>query len=246
MSPPCGRAVVHLRPRPWNPPRRDRSSDRHAGPYGWVPPRESCAGGRLGDVRRRIRFRLDRGVLHRLQMNAEAGAALPSATERASRAHERIEEGRFRDFDPFVQPGKHAAGDSTTVRRARKRPKELVGGPASRLAAAPNKSGVVALRPGPSLGGLAAIEPGSRDRPEDRSPVRSGGSHLPLRARRNVLSATGLPQPPYPRTSDEPPERYPRLSRRCGRNVDGSACSIRARSAKRRFHRLEVGRWHDC
>ena len=40
--------------------------------------------------------------------------------------------------------------------------------------------------PGPSLAGLAALEPGSRDRPVDHSSDRSGGSHLPLRARRNV------------------------------------------------------------
>src|SRR5438552_16414466 len=40
--------------------------------------------------------------------------------------------------------------------------------------------------PGPSFGCLATSEPGSRDLPEDRSSNRSGGSHLPLRARRNV------------------------------------------------------------
>ncbi len=40
------------------------------------------------------------------------------------------------------------------------------------LPSAPNKSGVSGCRPGPSFAGLATIEPGSRDRPEDRSPVR--------------------------------------------------------------------------
>jgi hypothetical protein len=67
-----------------------------------------------------------------------------------------------------------------------KAPEGTGGRTASRLAAAPNKSGVTAFRPGPSLDGLATVEPGSRTVPEDRSPVRSGGSHLPLRAGRTL------------------------------------------------------------
>jgi hypothetical protein len=89
--------------------------------------------------------------------------------------------------------------------------------------------------PGSSLGGLTTIEPGSRDRPEDRSPVRSGGSHLPLRARRNVPAAVVGPQPPYPRTSEESLPAYPRLSPRCGWHVDEQGCNIRATSGRRRF-----------
>ena len=89
-------------------------------------------------------------------------------------------------------PGAHGAMPDT-----RKRPKELVGAqPFS------GSSGYEQVRspwspPGPSLAGLAALEPGSRDRPVDHSSDRSGGSHLPLRARRNVragamTSTTGL------------------------------------------------------
>jgi hypothetical protein len=59
-----------------------------------------------------------------------------------------------------------------------------VGGPAGRFAAAPNKSRVPALRPRPSLSDLAATEPGSRDRPEDRSPVRSVVRLAALHSRR--------------------------------------------------------------
>jgi hypothetical protein len=138
----------------------------------------------------------------------------------------------------------HTAELDETVARRRplpdlpsttKRPKELVGGPANRFVSAPNKSGVDTLRPGPSFGGLAAIEPGSRDRPEDRSPVRSGGSHLPLRAGRNVLGAAMTPQPPYPRTSLETAPAYPPLSNRCGWHVDDPFCNICATRARRRF-----------
>ena len=111
-----------------------------------------------------------------------------------------------------------------------------MGGPAGRLATAPNKSGVLALRPGPSLAGLAALEPGSRDRPEDHSPVRSGGSHLPLRARRNVARGPQAPQRPYPRTAPDRPDSYPRDSGR----VDDlwrtkAPSSIRDRTVGRRF-----------
>jgi hypothetical protein len=133
--------------------------------------------------------------------------------------------------------------------RTTKRPKELVGGPASRLVTAPNKSGVVTLRPRPSLGGLATIEPGSRDRPEDRSSDRSGGSHLPLRARRNVSAGASRPQPPYPPTSQKTLVAYPRLSRICGRHVDDPFCKAPATSAQ---HRCGVdsgdggGRWRTC
>ena len=74
--------------------------------------------------------------------------------------------------------------------------------------------------PGPSLAGLAALEPGSRDPPEDRSPRRSGGSHLPLRARRNVRAAAGEPQRAYPRTCVGTARPYPRTCERCGRVVD--------------------------
>src|SRR4026207_710320 len=42
-----------------------------------------------------------------------------------------------------------------------KAPEGTGGRTASRLAPAPNKSGVVTLRPRPSLAGLAAVEPGS-------------------------------------------------------------------------------------
>ena len=127
-----------------------------------------------------------------------------------------------------------------------KAPEGTGGRTTCRLVTAPNKSGVLTLRPGSSLDGLATIEPGSRDRPEDRSPVRSGGSHLPLRARRNVPAGSIRPQPPYPRTSSESPAAYPRDSPECGRNVDGHACNIHASRARRRFPRREVGRWHDC
>jgi hypothetical protein len=89
--------------------------------------------------------------------------------------------------------------------------------------------------PGSSFGGLAAIEPGSRDRPEDRSPVRSGGSHLPLRAGRNVPAGLVGPQPPYPRTSPEMCRAYPRVSGRCGWHVDDPSCNIRVTRPRRRF-----------
>jgi hypothetical protein len=76
--------------------------------------------------------------------------------------------------------------------------------------------------PRPSLPGLATSEPGSRYRPEDRSPVRPGGSHLPLRARQKVPAGPLRPQRPYPRTCRESRPAYPRLSHRCGRHVDDS------------------------
>lgn len=116
----------------------------------------------------------------------------------------------------------------------RKAPEGTGGRTAGRCAPAPNKSGVVTLRPGPSLAGLAAVEPGSWDRPEDRSPVRPGGSHLPLRARRNVLAGAARPQRPYPRTSSEPWSAYPRTSTGCGRHVDGLLCNARATSVDHR------------
>jgi hypothetical protein len=83
--------------------------------------------------------------------------------------------------------------------RTRKRPKELVGtshstGPEATASRSPKSP------PGSSLADLATIEPGSRDRSEDRSPVRSGGSHLPLRARRNVRPGVIAPQGACPRT----------------------------------------------
>ncbi len=89
--------------------------------------------------------------------------------------------------------------------------------------------------PGSSFGGLATIEPGSRDRPGDRSPLRSGGSHLPLRAGRNVLAEPMTPQQPYPRTSREMGLAYPRLSTGCGWDVDDPDCNIRATRSRRRF-----------
>jgi hypothetical protein len=74
--------------------------------------------------------------------------------------------------------------------RTWKRPKELVGtgrstGPEATASRSPWSP------PGSSLDDLTTFEPGSRDRSEDRSPVRSGGSHLPLRARRNVRPGPG-------------------------------------------------------
>jgi hypothetical protein len=107
------------------------------------------------------------------------------------------------------------------AQHTRKRPKELVGGPLVGSHRLRNESGVVTLRPGPSLAGLAAVEPGSRDRPEDRSPVRSGGSHLPLRARRTLPAGTTAPQRSYPRSCGKSIGAYPRLCSRCGRHVDG-------------------------
>ena len=93
-----------------------------------------------------------------------------------------------------------------------------------------------ALRPGPSLAGLAALEPGSWDRPEDRSSVRPGGSHLPLRARRNVSAAPLWPQRPYPRSCGTGPRSYPRVGHHCGRTVEqvspaGRPASPRGHSA---------------
>ena len=114
-----------------------------------------------------------------------------------------------------------------------KAPEGTGGRTAGRCAPAPNKSGVVTPRPGSSLAGLAAVEPGSWDRPEDRSPVRPGGSHLPLRARRNVPATAARPQRPYPRTSPESSSAYPRTSTGCGRHVDGLHCNARATSDRR-------------
>jgi hypothetical protein len=75
---------------------------------------------------------------------------------------------------------------------ARTKAPEGTGGTTGRSVCAGSETspGVFAYRPRSSLDGLAASEPGSRDRPEDHSPVRSVGSHLPLRARTNV-AATG-------------------------------------------------------
>ena len=97
-------------------------------------------------------------------------------------------------------------------RRTRKRPKELV-----RHRPFDGSRGFEQVRspwspPGPSLAGLATSEPGSRDRPEDHSSNRSGGSHLPLRARRNVRPGPRPPQGACPRTCAQAGRSYPRTS----------------------------------
>jgi len=123
---------------------------------------------------------------------------------------------------PQVRERPSAAGNARIGRprrRTRKRPKELVGtGHSTGPVATASRS--LWSPPGSSLAGLATIEPGSRDRPEDHSSDRSGGSHLPLRARRNVQAGIRAPQGACPRTSMGLSRSYPRTSHRCGRAVD--------------------------
>ena len=116
-----------------------------------------------------------------------------------------------------------------------------MGGPLCRLVTAPNKSGVLTLRPGSSLDGLATIEPGSRDRPEDRlgavwrfAPAPSGTT----KCTRRVDTATTALSTNFVRIARGLSPRFPE----CGRNVDGHACNIHASRARRRF--LD-GRWVD-
>ncbi len=75
--------------------------------------------------------------------------------------------------------------------------------------------------------------------------MRSGGSHLPLRARRNVPAGrhrrTTALSTNFGRRSAP---AYPRLSPGCGRHVDGTRCNAHATSEamrRRRRFRLEVG-----
>lgn len=189
----------------------------------------------------------------RLPLKAHLEAA--SASNRASHARIRLGGPAITPFDPDLLPPTHAPGRCRSEAHAAEQrerepwqPRYATGRRAQRSARRnwweDRPIGSYRLRtspeslrsaPGPSLGGLATIEPGSRIRPEDRSPVRSGGSHLPLRAGRNVPAAAVGPQPPYPRTSRESLPAYPRLSPRCGWHVDEPRCNIRATSRRRRF-----------
>ena len=97
--------------------------------------------------------------------------------------------------------------------------------------------------PGPSLAGLATSEPGSRDRPEDHSSNRSGGSHLPLRARRNVRPGAPAHKGLSTNLREDGHELIPELAGRCGRCVDTLAGEVSrdgssARSAHGRPGRL--------
>jgi hypothetical protein len=103
---------------------------------------------------------------NRLPLKAELEAA--SASNRASHARIRLEGASITPFDPDLLTPTHALwavavrrltplnkgngnpGNPVRHRTSRttKRPKELVGGPANRFVPAPNKSGVVTLRPG--------------------------------------------------------------------------------------------------
>ncbi len=185
-------------------------------------------------LRRDPCFKDDRALRRDSALTDTVGRCGASAA-RSLRPSRAVQEPRFRRIGARQETPAHT-----------KAPEGTGGRTARRLATAPNKSGVITLRPKSSLDGLATIEPGFRDRPEDRSSVRSGGSHLPLRAGRNVPAGSIRPQPPYPRTSSEWSMAYPRDSPECGRNVDGHACSIHTRPARRRFLQREVGRWHDC
>ena len=196
-----------------------------------VPPVDP-AGSEISRAPRRLRPAswLGRNLLMQAECIAERSAArlwprCPGDFDRSGKGRDNPLIGgaaRGRGFgrrDTCAQPLAHT-----------KAPEGTGGRTAGRCAPAPNKSGVDTLRPGPSLAGLAAVEPGSWDRPGDRSPVRPGGSHLPLRARRTVPAAAATPQRPYPRTSSEGTSAYPRTSGRCGRHVDGTHCNARATS----------------
>ena len=85
---------------------------------------------------------------------------------------------------------------------------------------APNKSGVRGRRRVPRSPALRLSNPVPGTVPRIAPRCRSGGSHLPLRARRNVSAGPQGGQRAYPRTSPGGPRPYPRLSHRCGWPVD--------------------------
>ena len=124
--------------------------------------------------------------------------------------------------------GRSRGSPTPPVPRTRKRPKELVGGPASRLRSAPNKSGVAAVAArDPRSPALRPSNPAPGTAPRIAPRCRSGGSHLPLRARRNV------PAGPHRRTTALSTNwagmasTYPRVSARCGRHVDKRTAATR-------------------
>lgn len=90
------------------------------------------------------------------------------------------------------------------------------------LSLAPNKSGVSECRPRSRSAALRLSNPAPETVPRIAPQCGSGGSHLPLRARRNVSVTVPAGQQAYPRTRLRPPRPYPRLSHVCGQGVDRS------------------------